>query len=271
MRILRRRFWIGLTVVLSITFIVLTALELARRRQFVANGQRLLDGSGTAVSEEELEEKYHDSKEFAKLCARVEERYDALRGRSLGLGHTRKARLIEYDKKGRTIAIMETTDRVGFDERGEHTVEIERRQVLGEPFRVNPDVLTVGHPSKNAALPFSKDTLEGLYLYRLEGVERVQGITALRIHFEPTRPIERSLKGSAWIDPTTFEPIRMQASAATPRLGIDRFEMIVDYGRSENGHNQIRHFTVDAAGGFLFVSRHYRVDADLSAYGESEK
>jgi hypothetical protein len=250
--------------------LLLAVLEWERRRHIPAAEGEKFDGPGLARSAEELTERYRDSAEFTKLCADVRARYDQLRKRFLHLGHTRKARLIEFDVKGHETSIMEITDRVQFDGEKEQKKQIEQRQLLGTPFPFDPDTLKAEHPNRKAVHPFSNETPEGLYRYRLEGVEEIQGRPTLRIHFEPTKPIERSFKGSAWVDPTSHEPIRLWGLLVKTPLLVDRFEMRVEYGLSENGQNQLRHVWIDVVGGFAFVSRHYRIESELTDYRQPE-
>ena len=92
----------------------------------------------------------------------------------------------------------------------------------------------------------------------------------LRIHFEPSKSVARTFKGSVWVDPQTRETVRWHGSLAKARLAVDRFDIILDYGPSENGQNQLRHVVMDVAGGFALVSLHYRIESDLSDYREPE-
>jgi hypothetical protein len=46
--------------------------------------------------------------------------------------------------------------------------------------------------------------------------------------------------------------------------------MLIDYGPAENGHNQVRRAVIDVAGGLAFISRHYRLEAELSDYRPRE-
>ena len=93
----------------------------------------------------------------------------------------------------------------------------------------------------------------------------------LRIHFEPNTPVERSFKGSAWVDPATRELVRVVSAPVKPRLRVDRFDMMLDYGPSENGHNQVRRLTIESAGGFALFSWHFRTESELSDYQSSAK
>jgi hypothetical protein len=266
MKIRGKRYLVGLAAVLLVVIGVLAVLEWGRRRQVAAAGPETLDGSGRPLSAQDLQEKYRDPAAFAELCADVRERCDALRKRFLDLQHTRKARLIEYDRKGQEVSVMEIIDRVHFEGETEKKEEIERRQLLGKPFPFDPDMLRAEHPTKKAVPAFSKDAPEGLYRYRLEGAEELHDRLVLRIHFEPTERVERSFKGWAWVDPVTREPVRIHGSLVKTPLLVDRFEMLLDYGPSENGHNQIRHAIIDVAGGFAVVSRHYRIESELKDY-----
>jgi hypothetical protein len=256
----------ALGILLLVGSVSLAVLEWERRRHVAAAGGETFDAPVLAPSADKLTDKYRDPGAFAELIADVRARYDRLRNRFFNLAHTRKARLIEFDPSGREVAIMEITDRVQFDGDKERKEQLDRRQLLGKPFPFDPDTLKAEHPNRKAAHPFSNDTPQGLYRYSLEGVEQMRDRPALRIHFEPTKPIERAFKGSAWIDPMAFEPLRLRGLLVKPPLLVDRFEMRVEYDLSENGHNQLRRVWIDVAGGFAFVSRHYRIESELTDY-----
>jgi hypothetical protein len=251
--------------------ILLAVLEWQRRRHVAAAEGETFDGPGITLSADELTEKYRDPAACAELLADVRTYFDRLRERFFHLAHTRKARLTEFDANGHETAVMEITDRVWFDGYKEVKEQIDRRQRLGKPFPFDPDTLKTEHPNRRAAHPFSHDTPAGLYRYSLEGVDQVHERPALRIHFEPISPVERSFKGRAWVDASAHQPLRLQGSLVKTPLLVDRFEMRVEYGLSENGHNQVRHVRIDVAGGFAFVSRHYRIESELSDYRERDK
>ena len=71
----------------------------------------------------------------------------------------------------------------------------------------------------------------------------------------------------------TLEQCWRELTLATPKakFSVDHFDMILDYGTSENGHNQLRRVVIDMAGGFALVSLHYRLESELSDYREVEK
>lgn len=264
-----KRCLAGFGILLLAGIGALVVLEWERRRHVAASETETLAPAGTALSAEDLRKKFGQPDQLAHLCAEVREHFDALQERFHHLTHTRKVRVTEYDRDGKATAIMEIVSRVHFDGLTERRQEIARRQLLGKPFAFDPDALKAEHPNKRAIPPFSKDAPEELYNYRLEGVEELQGRRLLRIGYEPTQTVERSFRGSAWIDPVSREPVRIQGLLAKTPLLVDRFEMVMDYGPSENGHNQVRRIRMDMRGGFALVSRHYRVDTELSDYRES--
>lgn len=268
--ILRAKRWLaGCSLLFLIGLAVLIGWEWARRLHVTAAEPESLAAPGRASSAEDLRNQFAQPDEFARLCAEVREHFDALQSRFHRSMHTRKVRVTEFDRAGKATAIMEVVSRVHFDGSTERSQAIERRQILGKPFPFDPDALKAEHPNKRAIPPFSKDAPDGLYHYRLEGVEELQDRRLVRIHYEPTQTVERSFWGSAWIDPSNGEIVRIQGLLAKTPLLVDRFEMLMDYGPSENGHNQVRRILMDMRGGFAFVSRHYRVETDLSEYRES--
>lgn len=258
-----RLSWLGLAWAVLPVAGLLMLLEWQRRQEIANAGEHTLDGSGIALSSNDLQQRYSDPQEFARLCAAVEEHYDALIGRSRQLQHLRKSRTIEFDRGKKAIAIVDTLERIHFEGEKECPTNLESRQVLGSP-TVYPPGRSQG--GLNMKAPFSRETPEDLYRYRLEGVEEVAGKLVLRIRFEPVRSIEGSFKGSVWVDPTTSESIRMHGSAVKLSAPLDRLEMLLDYGPAENGCNQMRRATVDVAGGFAFIFKHYRIEAELSDY-----
>ena len=264
MKIRAKRILVGLGILLLIAISGLTVLEWSRRRQVAAAGPRTLDASGKAVVAQDLEERFRDPVEFAQLCADVQQRADALQQRFLHATHTRKTRMTRYDSKDQPVAITETTYHVHFTNGVEQKQEIERRQLLGKPSFLDPDNLKIEPADLQLSPPFSKDSPPGLYHYRWEDVEELQGRRLLRIHFEPATPVERSFTGSAWIDPASRELVRTLSSPVKPRLRVDRFDMMLDYGPSENGNNQLRRFTIETAGGFALLSWHFRTETELS-------
>jgi hypothetical protein len=271
MKIRAKRLLIGCSLFLLIAVIALGVLEWDRRRQAAAAPSEALDGSGVAVSAREWEERYRDPKAFARLCAEVTARCDALQRRYLHLQHTRKTRQTRYDEKGEAVAISESIYRVHFVDGVERKEEIEHRQIMGKSSFFDPDKIKLEQVDTHLSSPFSKDSPDGLYRYRLEGVEELRGRHLLRLHFEPTRPVERTFKGSAWIDPDTREPMRISGALAKAKFSVDRFDLLLDYGSSENGCNQLRRIVMDVAGGFALLSLHYRIDSKLSDYREVEE
>lgn len=266
MRFRGRRLLIGLALAFLTGVVLLALLEWNRRRQVEAAGASRLDGSGTAVPAAELEERFHDPEAFARLCTDVTQRLEDLQRRALGLWHTRKTRLIRYDSTGQEEGITETLYHVHFENGAERKKEVGRRQLLGKASFLDLDKLKLEPTDLRLLLPFSKEAPEGLYHYRLTGVEEIDGRRTLRIQFEPTEPVERSFRGAAWIDATTGEPVRLLGSPVKPRVRVDRFEMLFDYGPSENGFTQLRRVVIETAGGFALVSWHFRSETELSDY-----
>jgi hypothetical protein len=265
----RRAKWVllGLAAALLFGTGLLAALEWQRRQQAAGAGRQVLDGSGTKRSAADLRRKYSDPEEWTRLCAAVRERSDALQARSFRLQHLRKGRLIELDVRGQPVAIGESLERVYFEGEKERKTTLEVRQVLGRPIDAGQ---LQGGPNQKSLPPFSKEAPEGLYRYEMEGVEEIAGRLVLRASFEPAEPVEGTYKGSAWVDPDSAEPVRLHGSALKLPLLLDRLEMLIDYGPAENSHNQVRRVAIDVAGGFAFISRHFRLEAELSDYRPRE-
>lgn len=256
-----KRFLVKLAAVL-VSFSLAAALGYGWRQGTRAT-QPVLDGSGPAVSAADLRRKYADPGELAALCRAVQVRNEALTARSFRLRHRRACRVTEFDRAGRPVAITESVEQVQYEGRAERKTTLEIRPVLGKPIELTG---FQGGSDPNAKWPFSDAAPAGLYRYELEGVEEVAGRPVVRVRFEPVRPDEGTFKGSAWVDPGTAEPVRMHGSAVRLPVLMDRFEMLVDYGPAETGHNQVRRVTADVAGGLGFVSKHYRLEAALTDY-----
>jgi hypothetical protein len=57
-------------------------------------------------------------------------------------------------------------------------------------------------------------TRQSHHLYQILGTERVDGIPTIRLRFEPIPPYKESINdwyGTAWVDPTTYQIVRVQA------------------------------------------------------------
>jgi len=263
----RRLSWLGLAGVVLAVAGLLILLEWRRRQDVARAGEQALDSFGIARPSNDLQQRYSDLHEFARLCAAVQEHYDALVGRALRLQHLRKSRVTEFDRRKQPISIVDLQERVHFEDGKERPIKLASRQVLGPPL-VPPQAGPEG--GLNIKAPFSSEVPEGVYRYQLESVEEIAGQLLLRVQFEPIKPIEGSFKGSVWVDPATAEPIRMHGSAVKLVMPLDRLEMLIDYGPAENGYNQMRRATVDVVGGFAFIFKHYRIEAELSDYRPRE-
>ena len=57
-------------------------------------------------------------------------------------------------------------------------------------------------------------TRQNKYVYQLLGAEKVDGISTIRLRFEPIPPFKESINdwyGTAWVDPSTFQIVRVEA------------------------------------------------------------
>jgi len=257
-----KRFLVKLAAVF-VTFSLVATLEWRCRRQETRATEPVLDGSGAAASAADLRRKYADPEELAALCRAVQGRNEALTARAFRLRHRRTTRVTAFDRGNKPVAVTESVESVHFEGRAERATTLETRQLLGDPGGL-PGF--PGGADSKTRWPFSDATPAGLYRYELAGVEELAGKPAVRVGFEPVRPDEGTFKGSAWVDPATAEPVRMHGTALHLPVFLDRFEMLVDYGPAGTGHNQVRRVTADVAGGFAFVSRHYRLEAALDDY-----
>lgn len=57
-------------------------------------------------------------------------------------------------------------------------------------------------------------TRQEKYRYRILGTERTEGVSTIKVRFEPVPPYKESINdwdGTAWIDPSTFQIVRVEA------------------------------------------------------------
>jgi hypothetical protein len=265
-----KRYLIILAVVKTVFAISLAALEWERHQRPLAE-QQMLDGSGRVLSAEELVQNYHNPAELAQLCDKVRERFAAVYERTRTSSHTRTTRLTEYDKRGTPVSITETAEQVWFEGAQEKTRLIRQRVLLGSETSSPLGKSNLSNPVENSHLPFPKNAGEDDYAYRFDGVEEIEGRPAGRIHFEPRTSAGLGYRGWAWVVMETGEPVRVQLAPVKPPPFVNRLDVMLDYGWAENGHNQARRAVFDGSGGFAFVTRHLRVESELSDYHESKQ
>jgi hypothetical protein len=261
-----KRWLAGVSATVVAVAGLLAGLEWDRRRHLSAGGDDVLAAPAKALSSEELLARYRDPAEFTRLCATVRERSMALRARFLRLRYTRRGRLTEFDRQGAPYSVTAFVEHVWFEGETERKEEIEGRQVLGPPPGHIAETLRAGQLNGKAVAPFSQGALEGVYGYELEGVEEIDGRPVVCIRCRPLGSAEGKLRGRAWVDPATGEPVRFHGEAASPPRFVDRIEMRADYGLSENGYVQVRRLNIDCAGGFAFLSSHVRLESELGDY-----
>lgn len=259
----KRVKWSLYGLAVSLLAVGLLAVLEWRRRQHAVSAGLQVDDVGVALPTDNLYRQYRDPKAFAVLCKNVQQRFAAQQKRFLDLQHLRKTRVSEFDGRNQPIAILEMLDRIHFEGPKECKTNLETRQLLGEGF--DSSKLDGGLNAKTLP-PFAPDTPEGLYRYEWAGAERVAGRPVLRINFEPVRAVEGTFKGWAQVDSASGEAVRMRGWAVKRPMFVDRVEMQIDYGPGENGHTQMRRAVMDISGGFAFVSKHYRIEAELSDY-----
>jgi hypothetical protein len=198
----------------------------------------------------------------------VRERFAAVYERTRTSSHTRTTRLTEYDRRGDLVSITETAEHVWFEGDQEKTQLIRQRVLLGSEASSRLGKSNLSNPVENTHWPFPKNAGEDVYTYRFDGVEEIEGRPAGRIHFEPKTTAGLMYRGWGWVAMETGEPVRVQLAPVKPPPFIDRLEVLLDYGRAENGHNQARRAIIDGSGGFAFFTRRLRVESELSDYHE---
>jgi hypothetical protein len=248
--------------------------EWDRRRHLPAAGEQVLRAGEAAVpAPQEIEQKYRDPDEFARFCAAARDRAVDMRERFLRLEHTHGTRVTEYDRRGEVSSELEYVDRMWFEGgQGQHE-EMSRRQVKGSLTREQFERWTqsggkVAQEHRQTVQPFSREEGTTAYDYRFEGVEEIGGRPVVKVRFEPQKGGQGRLRGLAWVDARTADPVRFHATVARPPALVDHYEILHEYGPSETGHVQARRGTVEIRGGLAFLSFHYRIEAELSEYRE---
>src|SRR5262249_3427624 len=153
---------------------------------------------------------------------------------------TRTTRLTEYDRRGEPAFIKETAEQVWFEGDQEKTRLLRQRVLLGSEGASQLGQSNLPKPVENRYLPFPKNAGEDDYAYRFGGIEEIDARPAGRIHFEPRTSAGLGYRGWAWVVMETGEPIRVQFAPVKPPPFVNRLEVMLDYGRAENGHNQAR-------------------------------
>jgi hypothetical protein len=266
-----KRFLITAVVVMAVSAALLAIVEWDRRQQAAAAAQQVMDGSGRVLSAEELVQKYRQPAELAKLVDRVRERFAIMHERTVRSRHTRTTRLTESDRRGEAVHVREMVERVWFDGMQENTQLIEQRVLLGDGAGLVPGKSKLPNPAENPHRPFPTDAAQDVYDYRFERIEEIDGQPAGRIRFEPWLTDSLVSRGSAWVLLDSGEPVRLRVSPLKPPPFVDHLDVLIDYGRAENGHNQTRRVTLDGSGGFAFLARRLHVECTMGDYHERDQ
>jgi hypothetical protein len=204
--------------------------------------------------------------EFDELCQRLRQRYLAMDERYRKLTHTQVRVSKELDADGNAVAVQESVEQVSFED------GLERRAPLREHDQA-ADAAERDLPRSSSAVrqsqwryPFSKDDVGGLYQYQWLGTRLIDDVPTVEVGYRPAEPRSDLLAGTVCVNPETGEPVRFTAHMVKPPAFVDRFDMIVDYGRAENGEIQIRRFVTDGSGGFSFIRKHYYVETEFRDY-----
>ena len=268
------RKWIVGTVVLLSVGSIAVVLEFDRRRRLNEHPRHLSQASGRAVTgPADLALQFADSNRFQEFCLKVNEKYLRMNARYKSSQHRRRQRSRQVDSNGKALADEDLVEFVDFQNGIERhrTVEqfdrIAERKIEGEsPLQKS---LAVGKAPFTYA--FSPESKWNDFEYKFVGVEVLDGVVVIKLEYTPNPPFGRKIAGTVWADAETGQPIRFHGRWFKPSFGIDKYEMAVKYGVSENGEHQIRSIEIDGAGGALIFTRHYLINIEFDDYRPPER
>jgi hypothetical protein len=207
---------------------------------------------------------YRQPEEFQKLCRELKTRAIEIADRDQQLAHTETFVAVELDAKGKEIDGEETVENVWYDKGVQVRQSVKRETRSKKKKPLDTSVRTM--PKSDATFPFSREAKEDSYRYSLEGVEEIDGKTALRIHYEPNAPLDGKMRGEVWVDPETLEPVRFEGVWAKLPPLVDQVSTRFDYGLSNTGKTQVMRVIIAGSGGFALIQKRFRVDTRIHDY-----
>jgi hypothetical protein len=88
----------------------------------------------------------------------------------------------------------------------------------------------------------------------------------VRITFVPREPTKETVEGAIWVDATTGRPLSTGFKLSKPGMFIEYVHIQIELGAQTSAGPMVSHMTVEAAGGFLFVHKHFRGVATMHDY-----
>jgi len=246
----------------------------ADRRSKLQSQSTILNGKSAKVVEgpADLAAKFADADRFLAFCRQVNDKYLAMNGRYKTSQHRRRQRTRQVDAEGKATADEEFVAYVDFPSGKERQRVVEQTDRLTgkktEGVTSLQKDLTEGR--KEWIYAFSPEGPFDEFTYVFGGVEMLDGQSVVKVEYTPKPPYGNRVAGTVWADAATGQPMKFAGRAFKPSFPVDKYEIAVRYGVSENGHPQIRTIEIDGAGGFLFISRHYLISIAVDDYRPAE-
>lgn len=268
---MKRWGWTALVVVGCIAAVVFIDAERRRRQD---DESTLLQGvKGTeAVGSEALAKRLEDPAQFRSFCELLDSRYRAMNDRYKSLQHHSRQRIKRLDESENVIADEEIDEIVDFPNQKERRRRLSQKDMLtGKSIDEESTMQKLLNAFRAPfQYPFLPDSTWDDFNYRFAGVEALDGKQVVKVEFTPNPPFGRKLIGTIWADAESGQPVRFAGKWHKPTGLTHRFEAVVTYGPSENGHPQLRRIETRSAGGSLLVIHRYAIAYDIDDYRTPE-
>jgi len=264
----RRRWIVAVAAVVSLG-IVAYFVESERRRRL--NEQPTLLGKSTEEAVEgpaELAARFSDPARFHEFCLKINEKYLAMNARYKASQHRRKQRTKQVDDAGKAIVDEELLALVDFPDGQERVRPISLTDRLTNKTITADSALQKDISSNRKAwvYAFSPEAKWDDFQYEFSGVEMVAGAPAVKVSYKPNPPFGLRIAGTVWADAETGQPIKFAGKLHQPSGTVNKYEVTANYGIAENGKLQLRRSEIEAAGGFLLITRRYLITIDFDEY-----
>jgi hypothetical protein len=114
--------------------------------------------------------------------------------------------------------------------------------------------------------PFRRDAQERMSIERMKETEVVDGRDLVVFKFveHPEDEDGEEFMGTAWFDPASGVPVRMQYSTDPLPKRVKRMITTMEYGYSEPDSLVVKKMTMDVTGGILFIKKHFHMEMNFS-------
>ena len=170
-----------------------------------------------------------------------------------------KARVESDGKKQHFIVMRYLTD--GKDE----TLEAQRKaNEAAEKEKAKSDEERADDREHRLRIPFVTAE-QGKYVF--DQVETdASDPDRVRITFVPRAPSKDTVEGSIWVDAKTGRPYSTGFKLSKPGHFVDYVHIQIELGAQTQEGPEVSQVTIDGAGGFLFIHKHFRGVANLHDY-----